>query len=156
MIHWGLLGKKPPLLSSPLHLRAERGEKEPYLTKAFIKDLCQCWLGATKQMMDGQLNKCVDNFTEASTKQRWYGSSGSTTLESSYWFMPHTRIVLFLFFSGRLETKLCCLDVQTITFSKTCQSQTHRETTQTGHCILQGYSSSSSSSSSASLSHWVE
>jgi len=68
---------------------------------------------------------------------------------------------LFLLFSGRLQTKLCCVDVQTITCSKTCRFQTHRVTTQIGFCIhhvyyLQGYSSSSSPSSSASFSHCIK
>ena len=79
-----------------------------------------------------------------------------------YWQWNHfdSCLIRKLFlFSGRLETKLCCVDVQTITCSKTCRFQTHRVTTQIGFCIhhvyyLQGYSSSSSSSSSASFSHW--
>jgi len=81
MIHWGLSGKKPPLLSSPLHFSAERREKGAISEQAFIKDLCKCWAGC-KETDDGQLNKCGENFAQASTKQGWYSYSMSSTLGS--------------------------------------------------------------------------
>jgi len=83
MIHWGLSGKKPPLLSSPLHFSAgKKKEKRGAISKqAFIKDLCKCWAGC-KETDDGQLNKCGENFAQASTKQRWYTYSMSSTMGS--------------------------------------------------------------------------
>ena len=47
-----------------------------------------------------------ENFTKTSTKQRWYNSSRSSTLES-FWSMPHTQIVPLLLRSVRNKTVLC-------------------------------------------------
>ena len=47
-----------------------------------------------------------ENFTKTSTKQRWYNSSRSSTLES-FWSMPHTQIVPPLLRSVTNKIVLC-------------------------------------------------
>jgi hypothetical protein len=52
MIHWGLSGKKPPLLSSPTTFLSGKREKGgPYLNKLLLKICASAGLGAKKQMM---------------------------------------------------------------------------------------------------------
>jgi len=63
-------------------LSGKKKEKRGAISKqAFIKDLCKCWAGC-KETDDGQLNKCGENFAQASTKQRWYTYSMSSTMGS--------------------------------------------------------------------------
>lgn len=49
----GPFGQEASIAFFPTTLaRRKKWRKGPYLTKAFVKDLCECWLAAKKQMMD--------------------------------------------------------------------------------------------------------
>jgi hypothetical protein len=52
MIHWDLSEKKPPLFLSHYISHQKEDKKRGAISKqAFIKDLCECRLGAKKQVM---------------------------------------------------------------------------------------------------------
>lgn len=162
MIHWGLLGKKPPMLSSPLHFSAERGEKEgPYPNKLLLKICASAgwaqrnWWWAAKQVW----RKLRPGVNQAKIIPLYYVTytgiwliHASSANCSSYALLVRDKIVLCWCTNNyRLQNLLVANSLgdhsNRIRHSQCMQKEFKYP--------LHGYSSSSSSSSSASLSHWV-